>query len=110
MSKKSSDSKRKAVLDEIAALKAKRRASIIKCAFAIMAVVLAIAAKSMLETIGFIGDGNRAASGVLFLTAVVLAAFAGFASTDYAKSGRRIEELCARYSITKDEISAYERA
>lgn len=110
MSKKQAGGKKSAALDEIMVLRGKRRASIIKCAFAVMVVVLAIAAKSMLETIGFIGDGNMAASGALFLTAVVLAAFAGFASTDYAKNGRRIEELCAKHSITKDEILAYERA
>ena len=98
-----------AILEEIESLKARRRADIIKCAFAIMAVVLAIAAKSLLQSAGIIPDGNMATSGALFFTAIVLAGLAGFASTDYAKCGRRIEKLCAENAITKKDIRSYER-
>ncbi len=101
---------RTAVLVEIESLKAKRRADIIKCAFAVMAVVLAIAAKSLLQSAGIIPDGNMVASGVLFFAAVVLAGFAGFASTDYARCGRRIEELCTKNAITKEDVRNYERS
>ena len=109
MSRRSGGGKKAKALDEIQALKGKRRADIIKCAFAIMVVVLVIAGKPMLETMGVIPAGSMIAAGAMFLIAVVLAAFAGFASTDYAKSGRRIDELCSQYAITKEDIRAYEQ-
>lgn len=101
--------RRIAALEEICALKGKRRMDIIKCAFAIMVVVLIIAGKPLLETMGIIPEGSMVASAAMFLSAVVLAVFAGSASTDFAKSGRRIEELCAQHAITKDDVRAYER-
>lgn len=101
--------RRIAAFEEILVLKGKRRADVIKCAFAIMVVVLVIAGKPWLESAGVIPAGSMLASGAMFVAAVVLAAFAGFASTDYAKSGRRIDELCAKNAITKDDIRSYER-
>lgn len=103
------NSRRIASLEEIASLKGRRRADIVKCAFAIMVVVLVIAGKPLLETMGVIPEGSMIAAGAMFLAAVVLAAFAGYASTDYAKSGRRIDELCVKNGITKDDIRAYEQ-
>lgn len=101
--------RRVAALEEILALKGKRRIDVIKCAFAIMVVVLVIAGKPLLESAGVIPAGSAITSGAMFAIAVVLAAFAGFASTDFAKSGRRIDELCAKNAITKDDVRTYER-
>ncbi|WP_139653641.1 hypothetical protein [Raoultibacter phocaeensis] len=102
------NNRRIAALEEILALKGKRRADIIKCAFAIMVVVLVIAGKPLLETMGIIPEGSMIAAGAMFLIAIALAAFAGFASTDYAKCGRRIDELSAKNALTKEDIRAYE--
>lgn len=100
--------RKSAALEEISALKGRRRADIVKCAFAIMAVVLVIAGKPLLESMGAIPAGSMVASAAMFLIAVALAVFAGSASTDYAKSGRRIDELCSKHAITKEEIRAWE--
>lgn len=101
--------RRTAALEEILALKGKRRIDVIKCAFAVMVIVLVIAGKPLIESTGIIPEGSLIASASMFVAAIALAAFAGFASTDYSKSGRRIDELCAKNAITKDDIRAYER-
>lgn len=101
--------RRAGALEEISALRGKRRVDIIKCAFAIAAVILVITGKPYLETVGILPADSMLVSALMFLGAVVLAVFAGSASTDYAKSGRRIEELCAERGITKEDIRAYER-
>lgn len=101
--------RKSAALEEIGSLRGKRRADIVKCAFAVMVVIVVIAGKPLLESMEVIPAGSMVTAAALFLTAVVLAVFAGSASTDYAKSGRRIDELCAKHAITKEDIRAYER-
>lgn len=103
------NTRRTGALEEICALRGRRRADVVKCAFAVMVVVVAIAGKPLLESMGVIPAGSMVTAAALFLAAVVLAVFAGSASTDYAKSGRRIDELCAKHAITKEDIRAYER-
>lgn len=107
MSRKGAGKKNKA-LDEVLELKGRRRADIIKCAFAVTLIIVVILGKPMLEVMGVIPEGSMMASGAMFLLAIVLAAFAGSASTDFAKSGRRIEELCSKNAITKDDIRAFD--
>lgn len=103
MSRKSTTKKTK-VLDEILELKDKRRVDVIKCLAAIVLIIVVIMGKPLFEMMGVIPEGSVVAAGVMFFLAVVLAVFAGSASNDYAKSGRRIDELCSRNSISRDEI------
>ncbi len=107
MSKK--NSRRNAAFDEILELRGNRRADIIKIAFAVMVIILVITGEPFLVAMGVIPDGNMVVSAVMFMSAIVLAAFTGFASTDYAKKGHRIDELCDANAITKEEIKERER-
>ena len=100
---------RAAALEEVLSLRAKRRADIIKIAFAIMAVIVIMVVGPMLQLSGVIESGNMVLSGATFLTAVLLAGFAGISSTDYSKCSRRITELVNLYGFTKEEMKARER-
>lgn len=101
--------KRAKLLEEVLVLKDKRRADIIKIACAILLIIAVILGKPLLEQMGLIPQDNMIIMGAMYIIAILLAAFAGFAGNDYAKSGRRIEELCLKNSITKDELKIANR-
>lgn len=108
MSQKSTN-KRAKILEEILVLKNKRRVDIIKIACAILLIIVVILGKPLLEQWGLLPQDNMIVTGAMYIIAILLAGFAGFASSDYAKSGRRIDELCTKNSISKDEIRTASR-
>ncbi|MEG0216977.1 MAG: hypothetical protein RR655_01445 [Raoultibacter sp.] len=100
---KVSAKKRTEYLGEIAQLKAKRRGDIIKCAGALVAILFFLLIKQVLVMQGIVDQANIVVASVTMLAALGLAIFAGSASTDFAKSGRRIDTLCAEGNLSKED-------
>ncbi len=107
MSKKTKS--RESALAEVQRLKANRRKDIIKCAAAIVVIVVLIYGKSWLEVNGLIPTGNVVIGAAMMAAGLGLAIFAGTASVDFAKSGHLIDEACARAKLSKEDVKAYEK-
>lgn len=103
-------SKRDKILDEILMLKEKRQTDIIKIVCAILTIILVIMGKPLLENTGIISQDNVIIVGAMYIIAILLATFTGFAGRDYARSGSRINELCTKNSISQNEIKTYSRS
>lgn len=84
---------------EIERLRAQRRFDIIKMMAAITAIVLVIFGVAMLEGNGVIEKGNMVINGAMWLTAFVLAIFAGSAGIDFSKCGKSIQEVRNRAGL-----------
>lgn len=107
MSKKAK--RKEDALVEIERLKAKRRLDIIKCAAALVVIVVLIFGKSWLEFNGILETGNIAVGAMMMVSAVGLAIFAGSASVDFTKCGHLIDEVRMKSGLSKEEIKAYEK-
>ena len=77
---------------EVERLRASRRKDLIKMLAAIAAMMLVIWGKTALELNGTLETGNMAVGAALFITALVLAVFAGSAGVSFAKSGRALQQ------------------
>lgn len=87
---------------EIERLQACRRKDLIKILAALALMMLIILGKTTLEYNGTIEMGNMVLNGAMWLTAFVLAIFAGSAGVDMAKCGRGIEEARKRAGLDKN--------
>ncbi|MBC2890276.1 hypothetical protein [Gordonibacter massiliensis (ex Traore et al. 2017)] len=96
MGKKGSAAKARA---EIERLKAKRRLDIIKILAALAVMMLILLGKPMLEVAGILQEGNMVVSGAMWISAFILAIFAGTAGRDFSKCGRSIEEVRTRAGL-----------
>ncbi|RDB59907.1 hypothetical protein C1878_14645 [Gordonibacter sp. 28C] len=96
MGKKGSAAKAQA---EIERLKAKQRLDIIKILAALAVMMLILLGKPMLEVAGILQEGNMVVSGAMWISAFILAIFAGAAGRDFSKCGRSIKETRTRFGL-----------
>ena len=78
---------------EIERLKARRRLDLIKILAALAAIMLILLGKPMLENAGIIEADNMVVNGAMWISAFILAIFAGSAGRDLSKCGRSIDEV-----------------
>ena len=83
---------------EIERLKARRRLDLIKILAALAAMMLILLGKPMLENAGIEAD-NLEVNGALWISAFILAIFAGSAGRDLSKCGRSIDEVRTRAGL-----------
>ena len=84
---------------EIERLKARRRLDLIKILAALAVMMLILLGKPMLENAGVIEAGNMVVNGAMWISAFVLAIFAGSAGRDLSKCGRSIDEVLTRAGL-----------
>lgn len=98
------------MLDELVELRAQRRKDIIKCAFALLVILVVVLGQQMLMMQGIIEPGNIAVGAVSMGIAIGLCIFAGSASIDFTKSGHRIDAIMAQSGFTKKDVKDYEKS
>ena len=84
---------------EIERLKARRRLDLIKILAALAAMMLILLGKPMLENAGIIEADNMVVNGAMWISAFILAIFAGSAGRDLSKCGRSIDEVRTRAGL-----------
>lgn len=84
---------------EIERLKAQQRLDLIKILAALAVMMLILLGKPLLENAGLIEQGNMVVSGAMWISAFILAIFAGAAGRDLSKCRRSIEETRTRAGL-----------
>ena len=84
---------------EIERLKARRRLDLIEILAALAVMMLILLGKPMLENAGVIEAGSMVVNGAMWISAFVLAIFAGSAGRDLSKCGRSIDEVRTRAGL-----------
>lgn len=91
-------------LEEIGRLRAERRSDLAICLLSLVAIIVLLGGKTLLETNGIVEPGNMVVGGVVMMGSIGLAVAAGSASIRFTQAGRAIEGLRQSFGISKHEI------
>lgn len=89
--------------------KALERRGFLKIVAAVSMAIVLILGYSYFTLNGVVSEENVVIRGALWITAAVLAWFAGSGGRDINNGMTEIKKICTQTGITKEDIKAYER-